>query len=86
MNMEELVDKTFKQMSQDVSKGDLTGVEEVLKFVKAKWIVINGNPVDGYSFYGTFDSESDADYWGSINFEESGYHTCPIFNPDGDNK
>lgn len=34
-----------------------------------KYIVVYGNPIDGFAFYGTFDSHADANYWASEHCE-----------------
>jgi hypothetical protein len=38
-----------------------------------KWIVITGNPLDGFRFHGTFETSTQACEYGHKNFEESGF-------------
>jgi hypothetical protein len=44
---------------------------------KNKWIVIFGKLVDGFVFYGTFDSYADANIWGGENCE-SGFSIAQL--------
>jgi hypothetical protein len=50
--------------------------------MKEQWIVINGNPINGYTYYGTFDNAQDANYWGHSNFDESGFYITEITQPE----
>jgi len=38
-----------------------------------EYIVINGNPMTGFNFYGVFKSYDKATVWGKDKFEESGF-------------
>ena len=46
-----------------------------------KWIVINGNPIDGYKYYGEFTLCKQAHQWGNDYFDESGYYIAELINP-----
>ena len=37
-----------------------------------KWIVCNGNVLDGHTFHGVFDSIEEAQAWGTDNFDVTG--------------
>jgi hypothetical protein len=50
--------------------------------MKEQWIVINGNPINGYTYYGAFDSPQDANYWGHNNFDESGFYITELTQPE----
>ena len=43
-----------------------------------QFLVINGNPVDGYTYHGTFNTNQQAYQWGIDNFDESGFHVVVI--------
>ena len=38
-----------------------------------KWIVINGNPLDGFTYHGPFSSAQEANEYGHDHFDESGF-------------
>jgi hypothetical protein len=38
-----------------------------------EYIVINGNPMTGFNFYGVFKNHNEATVWGKDNFDESGF-------------
>jgi hypothetical protein len=46
-----------------------------------KWIVINGNPIDGYKYYGAFALCEQAHQWGNDYFDESGYYIAELIEP-----
>ena len=47
-----------------------------------KFIVINGNVVEGFTFHGTFDTNEEACSWGEQNYGYSGFVTAEIFTPE----
>lgn len=47
-----------------------------------QWIVINGNPIDGYTFHGTFSNPDDASIWGHDNFDQSGFFVASVWSLD----
>jgi len=50
-----------------------------------QWIVINGDPIDGYKFYGPFKSRRDANIFGRDYFDYSGFHAVRLSNIDEEN-
>lgn len=46
-----------------------------------QWIVINGDPIKGYRFYGAFSSHDQAQSWGLINLENSGFSIASLSQP-----
>jgi hypothetical protein len=46
-----------------------------------QWIVINGDPIKGFRFYGAFDSHDQAQSWGLINLEHSGFVISELNKP-----
>jgi len=49
---------------------------------KQQWIVINGNPIDGYKYYGAFELCEQAHQWGNDYFDESGYYIAELIQTD----
>ena len=43
-----------------------------------KYVVINGNPVDGWTFHGSFDTYTEAYEWGMGNYDESGFTVATL--------
>jgi hypothetical protein len=43
-----------------------------------KWIVCNGNVLDGHTFYGVFDSIEEAQAWGEKNFDMTGFFVVSL--------
>jgi hypothetical protein len=97
MTKQELIDAVIKQIQNDLRGGDLTALEELLYFVpntylnnylkegdpKPKWIVCNGNLLEGHKFHGTFDTNEEACAWGEKNYNDSGFFTTEINQPIG---
>jgi hypothetical protein len=51
-----------------------------------QWIVINGDPINGYIFYGPFNCSEDANIFGFNYFDESGFHAVRLSNIDEENQ
>jgi hypothetical protein len=43
-----------------------------------KWIVCNGNVLDGHTFHGVFDSIEEAQAWGTDNFDVTGFFVVSL--------
>ena len=43
-----------------------------------KWIVCNGNVLDGHTFHGVFDSIEEAQAWGEKNFDVTGFFVVSL--------
>jgi hypothetical protein len=43
-----------------------------------KWIVCNGNVIDGHTFHGVFDSIEEAQAWGTDNFDVTGFFVVSL--------
>lgn len=47
------------------------------------FIVITGNPVDGFQYYGRFSDEPAAIDWADENLSEEDWWIAELINPDG---
>ena len=57
------------------------GTTESCRDVSARWIVTVGNPFDGFTIYGPFDSSDDATYWAEHNRDGDNWWLQEIKEP-----
>lgn len=46
-----------------------------------KWIVVSGNPVDGFTFHGPFDGDGIAESWADHFLDDEEYWLAKVYAP-----